>query len=488
MSKKVYDIRLTPTPCRWALGTTEPSPHHHQTIAQTPKICANILQAIGNTPMVRINNLARKEGLQCELLVKCEYLNPGGSVKDRIGVRMIEDAERTGRIEPGYTLIEPTSGNTGIGLALASAAKGYHLIVTLPEKMSQEKSDTMKALGAEIIRTPTEASFDSPESHIGVAERLEKELTNAVILDQYSNTANPVAHYDQTAEEILYQCDNQIDYFVVAAGTGGTLTGISRKLKERLPNIKIIGVDPVGSLLADPENDKVGTYKVEGIGYDFVPRVCSTGLVDQWIKTNDQESFDMSRRLIKEEGLLVGGSAGSAMWAALQVARTLPAGKRVVVLLADSIRNYMSKFISDRWMIQNGFMVAPEESPVKGKTVADLQLRPSENVRPETAYSAVLDLMLTNGYDQLPVVDGSQIVGVVTVGGLTTKLAAGTLKTTDPCSSFMYKGTRIVTLDTPLSYLSALFEDNHFALVNTGDYISVVTPIDLARYITNLSA
>jgi len=194
----------------------------------------------------------------------------------------------------------------------------------------------------------------------------------------------------------------------------------------------------------------------------------------------------MARRVIKEEGLLVGGSSGSVMVAAMQVARTLPAGKRMVVLLADSIRNYMTKFINDRWMIQNGFMIAPEESPVSGKTIRDLHLRPSENVRPDTPCSQILELMQTNSYDQLPVVDGSEIKGVVTIGGITTKLASGKNRTTDPCSVFMYKGTRVVTLDTPLTYMSALFEDNHFALVNTGDYIAVVTPVDMARYIASL--
>ncbi|CAG9311422.1 unnamed protein product [Blepharisma stoltei] len=488
MSQKVYDIRQTPTPCKWSLNSSEPSPHRHIPHQERPKICGSILEAIGNTPMVRINNITKKDGIECEILVKCEYLNPGGSVKDRIGLRMIEDAERDGRIEPGWTLIEPTSGNTGIGLALTAAAKGYHCIITLPEKMSQEKSNTLKALGAEIIRTPTEAAFNSPESHIGVADRLERELPKAIVLNQYSNASNPLTHYDQTAEEILSQCDGHLDYFVVAAGTGGTMTGISRKLKERCPNVKIIGVDPEGSLLADPEHDPVGTYKVEGIGYDFVPRVCNSELVDQWVKTNDQNSFDIARRLIKEEGILVGGSSGSSFWAALQIAKTLPAGKRVVVLLADSIRNYMTKFINDNWMIQNGFMLPPEDNALSGKSLRDLNLSPSQNVLPSTPCSEVLQLMQEKSYDQLPVVEGSSILGVVTVGGITAKLSSGKLKSTDPCSMFLYKGNRIVTLDTPLTYLNTLFEDEHFALVNTGTYISIVTPIDLARYVATLQA
>jgi len=209
-----------------------------------------ILENIGNTPMVRINHITKVEGVTCEVLAKCEYFNAGGSVKDRIGRRMVEDAEKSGRIKPGDTLIEPTSGNTGIGLALAAAVKGYKMIITLPEKMSQEKVDVLKALGAQIIRTPTEAAWDAPESHIGVAKKLNKEIPNSHILDQYSNPSNPLAHYDGTAEEIIDQCGGKVDVVVLTAGTGGTITGIARKLKEKVPNVKIVGVDPDGSILA----------------------------------------------------------------------------------------------------------------------------------------------------------------------------------------------------------------------------------------------
>ncbi len=243
-------------------------------------------------------------------MAKCEYFNAGGSVKDRIGKRMVEDAEKSGRIKKGDTLIEPTSGNTGIGLALAAAVKGYKMIITLPEKMSQEKVDVLKALGAQIIRTPTEAAWDSPESHIGVAKKLHKEIPNSHILDQYSNPSNPLAHYDGTAEEIIQQCDGNVDMVVITAGTGGTLTGIARKIKEKAPQCKVIAVDPDGSILALPEslNGAIHSYKVEGIGYDFIPTVLdrSSELVDKWYKSFDKESFVMARRLIKEEGLLCG--------------------------------------------------------------------------------------------------------------------------------------------------------------------------------------
>jgi len=489
MTEKIYDRRQTPTPCKWALNADTPSPHEHREHASRPKICKNILEAVGHTPMVRINNITAKDNIQCEVLVKCEFLNPGGSVKDRIGVRMIEDAESKGIIRPGFTLIEPTSGNTGIGLAVTAAAKGYRLIVTLPEKMSQEKSDTMKALGAEIIRTPTEAAFDSPESHICTAERLEKELPDSKILDQYSNVSNPLAHYDFTAEEIIDQCDGRIDYCVIGAGTGGTLTGISRKLKEKLPNVQIVGVDPEGSIIASPETDTASTYKVEGIGYDFVPRVCYTECVDRWFKSSDQNSFLTSRRLIKEEGLLVGGSSGSAMWAALELAKELPSDKRVVVVLPDSIRNYMTKFINDQWMVENGFIVpTDEEFETHGKLVRDMELNTCQSVSPFMTCADALEVMRSNHYDQLPVVDGGSILGVVTIGNISAKLASRRVKKTDPVNSFMYKSTRIVTMDTPLSLLVNIFESNHFVLVNTGQYIAVVTPVDLIKYLETLES
>jgi len=239
------------------------------------------------------------------------------------------------------------------------------MIITLPEKMSTEKVDVLKALGAEIIRTPTEAAWDAPESHIGIAKKLNKEIPNSHILDQYGNPSNPLAHYDGTAEEILQQCDGKIDAIVMTAGTGGTITGVARKIRERLPSCKIVAVDPVGSILAWPEslNNAISTYKVEGIGYDFIPTVLDRPLVDTWIKTEDKESFIMARRLIKDEGLLVGGSSGSVMVAALKVAKTMPPGSRIVVLLPDSVRNYMSKFLNDQWMIDNGYL---EKDSVRG--------------------------------------------------------------------------------------------------------------------------
>jgi cystathionine beta-synthase len=313
---------------------------------------ANILKAVGKTPSVRLSKVGA--ALNCELWGKCEFMNPGGSAKDRIGVRMVEEAERSGRIRPGDTLIEPSSGNTGIGMAMAAAVGGYRMIVTMPERMSHEKEVVLKALGAEIVRTPTEATWDSPESYIEVAKKLGRELDRAHVLDQYSNPDNPEAHYQSTGGEILEDFPEGLDMVVMGVGTGGTITGVARRLKEANPDIRIIGADPEGSILAG--GDAAFSFHVEGIGYDFFPEVLDDSLIDAYVKTGDGETFRMARRLIKEEGLLVGGSSGAAVCAALKAARNLKKGQRCLCLLPDSIRNYLSKFVDDEWMREKGFL------------------------------------------------------------------------------------------------------------------------------------
>jgi len=316
-------------------------------------LCNNILEAIGRTPLVKINRMTKH--LECNVFAKCEFLNPGGSVKDRIGYQMVVDAEKSGRIKPGDTLIEPTSGNTGIGIALAGAVKGYRVIITLPEKMSREKQVVLEALGAEIIRTPTEAAWDAPESHIGVAKKLQKEIPNAHILDQYANPSNPMAHYKTTAQEILDDLNNNVDMVVIGAGTGGTISGVARRIKEACPHAIVVGADPEGSILGG--GSEISSYKVEGIGYDFIPDVLDQKLVDQWVKTNDRDSFQLARRLIREEGFLCGGSSGSAMAALLEAAPRLKKGQNCVVILPDGVRNYMTKFVDDKWLRENDFSV-----------------------------------------------------------------------------------------------------------------------------------
>lgn len=306
----------------------------------------SILDTIGNTPMIKLNRIG--QDLACDLYVKCELFNPGGSIKDRIAHQMICEAEKSGRIKPGDTLIEPTSGNTGIGLALAGAVKGYNIVITMPEKMSQEKQVVLEALGAKIYRTPTEAAWDAPDSHISLAKRLQQELPNAHILDQYSNPANPGAHYETTAVEILEDMGDDLAMVVMGVGTGGTISGVAKRIKEQRPDVQIIGVDPVGSILGG--GDEVCSYDVEGIGYDFFPDVLDNNLIDEYIKSEDKPSFQMARELIRQEGILVGGSCGAAVWAALQVAPRLSKGQRCAIILPDSIRNYLTKFASDEWM------------------------------------------------------------------------------------------------------------------------------------------
>ncbi len=315
-------------------------------------IYENILKIVGNTPVVRLNRIGADTGV--ELYAKCEYLNPAGSVKDRIAVRMVDGLEKAGKIGPGSTLIEPTSGNTGAGLAMAAAVKGYPLKITLPEKMSQEKQVVMEALGAEIIRTPTEAAHDDPESLLGVAKRLNEEIEDSVIPDQYTNPDNPDAHYHGTGAEIWDDFGESLDLCVIGAGTGGTIAGVAKYLKEKNPKIKIIGVDPEGSVLGGRE--EVGVYQVEGIGYDFIPEVLEYDNIDGWIYSNDKDSFHMARRLIKEEGLLVGGSSGAAVWAMLEILKQEPGVKKALTILPDSIRNYMTKFVNDAWMREHGFL------------------------------------------------------------------------------------------------------------------------------------
>ncbi|KAK5119574.1 hypothetical protein LTR85_007402 [Meristemomyces frigidus] len=465
---------------------------------QPPAIMDSILQNIGNTPLVRLNRIPETAGIHCKIYAKCEFFNAGGSVKDRIALRMVEAAEKEGRITPGHSvLIEPTSGNTGIGLALVGAVKGYRTIITLPEKMSSEKVSVLKALGAEIIRTPTSAAWDSPESHIGVARRLEKEIPGGVILDQYSNPNNPLAHELGTAKEIVDQMEKiegRLAAVVAGAGTGGTITGLSRGIrKAHGDKVKIIAADPQGSILAVPAtlNDefKDKAYKVEGIGYDFIPDVLVQKEVDTWYKTDDRESFYWARRLIREEGLLVGGSSGSAMTACMKAIQEMSLGAEdsVVVILPDSIRSYLSKFVDDDWLaandllppsppltaptspkmeandktgqekkvIPNGDSPSAPPSPTQSKkqpkddyanaTIRDLRLKPVQTVTSTQTVDEAIELMRDKGFDQIPVTSpkSRRLVGLVTLGNCLSYLSSGRVKITSPISDVMFNFSKI---------------------------------------------
>ncbi|QDS69496.1 hypothetical protein FKW77_006822 [Venturia effusa] len=454
-----------------------------------PVVMDTITQQIGNTPMVRLNKIPQSLGIEATVYAKLEFFNAGGSVKDRIALRMIEEAEKSGRIKPGDTLIEPTSGNTGIGLALVAAVKGYKTIITLPEKMSPEKVAVLRALGAEIIRTPTAAAWDSPESHIGVARRLEKELPNAHILDQYGNPDNPLAHEYGTGEEIWQQTEGKIKMLVAGAGTGGTITGIARALRKHNKDVQIVAADPQGSILALPaslnEEHKNEGYKVEGIGYDFIPDVLDQKIVGKWYKTEDRESFMYSRRLIAEEGLLVGGSCGSAMAAMVKAVKdsNLKKGDVVVVVLPDSIRSYLSKFADDDWLAANDLLpptppITPPEptvplsptlrakDPFAGATIASLRLKPVTTISASSPCDEAIETMRDKGFDQLPVASATQparLVGLVTLGNLLSYISSGRAEPRDPVSKVMFNFTQLsetVTDPQDISLVQQAKKDN----------------------------
>jgi len=444
---------------------------------------SSILETIGRTPLVKLNRIGAN--LDCNIYAKCEFLNPGGSVKDRIGYRMVIEAEKSGRIKPGDTLIEPTSGNTGIGIALAGAVKGYRVIITLPEKMSREKQVVLEALGAEIIRTPTEAAFDSPDSHIGVAARLQRELPNAHILDQYSNPANPDAHFEGTGQEILDDLGGKVDMVVMGAGTGGTLTGVARKIKQHAPGCLIVGADPIGSLLAGPA--QIASYKVEGIGYDFIPKVLDRSLVDIWVKTADRESFQLSRRLISEEGLLCGGSSGSALYAALKEAKKLQRGQNCVVILPDGVRNYMTKFVDDKWMRDNRFTGI---NSIKGNVGQLLTLKQNLiTMQSSDSVSQAAQIMTGRGISQIPVVHNGSLIGMVKEDDLLKYLSSGEITTTDLLADVLDRAVPTVEDSTPISALQEILMHAPSVVVVDSKRrpVHIVTKIDLVNWLIKQS-
>jgi cystathionine beta-synthase len=444
----------------------------------------SVCDAVGHTPLVRLSRIGRD--LPCELLGKLEFLNPGGSVKDRIGVRMLLEAERTGRIKPGDTLIEPTSGNTGIGLAMAAAVRGYRVIITMPEKMSREKQVVLQALGAEIIRTPTEAAWDSPESHIGVALRLSELIPDSHILDQYKNPANPDAHGDDgTGQEIWEQCGGKLDAIVMTAGTGGTITGVARYFKKVAPHVRIVGVDPEGSILAGP--GEIRSYKVEGIGYDFIPDVLDRSLVHQWIKSNDRDSFRVARQLIRQEGLLCGGSSGSAVWAAMKVARQMKPGQRVVTILPDSVRNYMTKFLDDAWMRQHGYSQSDWEMGSIGDLVRALPRRAVIVAEVSERLGEVVDRFVQHGISQMPVMDSGKLAGIVTEYDVLHQLVSGRASRDSTVAEVMERQVSTVKMHDSAGLLPEIFERGEVAIVVDPEQavVTIVTKLDLIEFLAS---
>ena len=367
----------------------------------------SVLQAIGRTPLIKVSKIT--DGLPVNVLAKVEYLNPGGSAKDRIGLSMIEDAEQQSLLKPGGTIIEATAGNTGVGLALVAASKGYRCIFVMPDKMSEDKVNLLKAYGAEVVITSSSVPPDSPESYNGVAKRLAQEIPGAFHPNQFANQRNPEAHYKTTGPEIWDDTDGQVDVFVAGMGTGGTISGVGRYLKEKNPTVTVVGADPEGSILS---GDSPKPYRVEGIGEDFVPATFNRQVVDEMVRVSDSESFNMARRLAREEGLLVGGSSGTAMAAAIKYARRLAPGKVMVVLLPDSGRNYLTKIFSDKWMQDNGFLEEAVKSVTAGEVLSTKREFPDlVSIAPSAKGIDAMKTLEQYAISQLPVIENGQCLG-----------------------------------------------------------------------------
>jgi len=377
-----------------------------------PREYPSVLELVGRTPIVRLQKIGRETG--CTQLAKLEYVNPGGSVKDRIGLAMIEAAEREGKLKPGGTIVEPTSGNTGVGLAIAAAKKGYRCIFVMPDKMSQEKISMLRAYGAEVVITPTAVEPDSPESYYSVSSRLAEEIPGGFKPDQYSNLANPQAHYETTAPEILEQTGGELDALVISVGTGGTISGVGRYFKEHAPNVLIVAADPEGSVYTARDDSDVHPYLVEGIGKDSWPETMNPKAVDEWIRVSDRDSFVVARQLAREEGLLVGGSGGTTVWAALELARRLGPGKTILSMLPDSGRSYLSKFYDDNWMLEHGFVERRTTLPTVEQLLAAKRAEEHEvpdlvTISSHQKVGEAIDVMQRYSISQLPVVrDGSE--------------------------------------------------------------------------------
>ncbi len=460
-------------------------------VPHAPTICDvecayNILELAGNTPLVRLRKVTA--GLKPTLLGKAEQLNPGGSVKDRIGLAMIEDAERRGLLKPGGTIVEPTSGNTGHGLAIAAVIKGYKSIFVMPDKMSAEKIALLRAYGAEVVITPSNVERDSPQSYYSVADRLTREIPGAFQPNQYFNQRNPEAHYATTGPEIWRQTDGRVTHFVAGIGTGGTITGTGRYLKEQNPKVQIVAADPQGSIFTGD----IAPYKLEGVGEDFIPGSMDVSLVDRFIQVTDQQAFLMARRLAREEGILVGGSAGMALCAALTVAQEVDEDAVIVVLLPDTGRNYLSKLFSDEWMRQNGFMESL--APVRVREVLAGSARDMPALVTVAAGKSVgeaIDLMQQYGISQIPVVDGmgegSPIIGSIQERTLLDSVYRDPAIVAVPVSSAMEAPFTSVDADAPIESAFAVLLGGAAAVmvVDAGAQIGVVTRADLLKYVAH---
>jgi cystathionine beta-synthase len=450
----------------------------------------SILDLVGNTPLVRLNKVT--EGLRPLILAKLEQLNPGGSVKDRIGLSMLEDAEGRGLLRPGGTIVEPTSGNTGHGLAMAAAIKGYKMIFVMPDKMSAEKISLLRAYGAEVVICPTNVERESPQSYYSVADRLTREVPGAFQPNQYFNPRNPEAHYRTTGPEIWRQTDGRITTFVAGVGTGGTITGVGKYLKEQNPAVRVIGADPEGSIYSG----EIAPYKVEGVGEDFWPGTFDKGVVDRVVQVTDQQAFVMARRLAREEGILVGGSSGMALHATLEVARECGPEQTIVVLLPDTGRNYLSKFFSDEWMRQNNYLERLGPVRVREVLIGRGQVEGVPTVITIAAGRSVgeaIDLMHRYDISQVAVLDdasaGGAIVGSLQEQSLLNRVYRDPEVVTMPVSTAMDPPFTRLPADSSIedAFEPLLGGENAVLIVDGGRPLGVITRADLLEYVAHRS-
>jgi len=440
----------------------------------------SILQSVGKTPLVRLRRMA--EGLKAPVYVKVEALNPGGSVKDRVGIAMIAEAERRGWLRPGGTIIEATAGNTGVGLAMTAAVKGYRCIFVLPDKMSAEKILLLKAYGAEVVITPTNVAPDSPDSYNGVADRLAREIPGAWRPNQFTNLANPEIHYRTTGREIWEQTDGRVTVFVAGVGTGGTISGVARYLKEQNSEIRIVGADPEGSVLS---GDSPRPWKVEGIGEDFVPKTFNSQMVDDWVRVGDAESFYTARNLARREGILVGGSSGTAVAGALRYARRLTEDHLVVALCADTGRNYLSKFFDDDWLSANNLLIKEQTAHSIGDLLSTRGgSRPLVTITPEATAAKAIEMLQSAGFSQLPVLQDGKPVGSVQEVTLARVLHDNSDPTKVKVGDIMARP--LPQLDTSIhldeAYRLLLAGNTGVLAVSDGKVIDIITRIDLIQY------
>ncbi|HEY5341716.1 MAG TPA: cystathionine beta-synthase [Candidatus Aquilonibacter sp.] len=446
----------------------------------------NALEAIGHTPLVKLNKVT--DGADCLVLAKVEYVNPGGSVKDRPAVAMLDAAEKAGLLKPGGTIVEPTSGNTGSGLAMAAAIRGYRCILVMPDKMAKEKIDLLKAYGAEVVVTPTNVPSDSPESYYGVANRLASEIPGAFQPNQFHNHHNPDAHYHTTGPEIWEQTGGTITHFVAGIGTGGTISGTARYLKDQNPNIHVVGADPEGSIYS---GDTPRSYAVEGIGMSYLPETVDLKVIDEMVRVSDRESFLMARRITREEGLLVGGSSGTAAVAAVKLAKTLPKDAIVVVLFPDSGRGYMSKIFNDEWMIANGFLAEGKRKATVGDVLrGKTPLPPMITVTPDDTVKTALDLLRKYEISQLPVMQNREIVGSVNDVGVMQAVFDQSDILHKPVSEVMGRPFPVLEQfgEIELAYKLLTLANSAVVVVDEGEPIGVVTRQDVISFLSTTSA